>query len=152
MNHVAGYALALDMTARTIQAELKENSLPWTVAKGMDTFCPVSNFIDKSFVKDPHNLELWLKVDGELKQRGFTYDMIYRIPYLISEISKVMTLEEGDLIITGTPQGVGPVKPGQVITAGLVNEDNETLAMIEFKTKERPFNLLHFLPETEDRL
>ncbi|KAL9671445.1 hypothetical protein QQ045_009013 [Rhodiola kirilowii] len=72
-------------------------------------------------VPDPHNLELWLKVDGELRQKGSTADMIFPIPYLISHITSYMTLFEGDVILTGTPQGVGPVKAGQKVTAGITN-------------------------------
>ncbi|XP_039023394.1 probable acylpyruvase FAHD1, mitochondrial isoform X2 [Hibiscus syriacus] len=98
MDYAGGYALALDMTAREIQS----------VAK-----------FPKSMVPDPDNLELWLKVDGEIRQKGSTKDMIFKIPYLISYISSIMTLFEGDIILTGTPQGVGPVMVGQKITAGI---------------------------------
>ncbi|CAI9108810.1 OLC1v1008503C1 [Oldenlandia corymbosa var. corymbosa] len=98
MDYVGGYALALDMTAREIQAVAK---LP----------C--------SMIPDPHDVELWLKVDGEIRQKGSTKDMIFKIPYLISHISSLFTLLEGDVILTGTPQGVGPVKVGQKIEAGI---------------------------------
>ncbi|KAK3189388.1 hypothetical protein Dsin_028949 [Dipteronia sinensis] len=116
---VSGYALALDMTAREIQASAKSAGLPWTVAKGQDTFTPISSVLPKSAVPDPDNLELWLKVDGEIRQKGSTKDTIFKIPYLISHISSIMTLFEGDVILTGTPQGVGPVKVGEKITAGI---------------------------------
>ncbi|KAI9194322.1 hypothetical protein LWI28_005032 [Acer negundo] len=119
MDYVAGYALALDMTAREIQASAKSAGLPWTVAKGQDTFTPISSVLPKAAVPDPDNLELWLKVDGEIRQKGSTKDTIFKIPYLISHISSIMTLFEGDVILTGTPQGVGPVKVGQKITAGI---------------------------------
>eukprot|EP00897_Mesotaenium_endlicherianum_P005481 jgi/Mesen1/4961/ME000248S04243 len=119
LSYISGYALALDMTARELQAAAKAKGLPWTVAKGYDTFCPVSDFIPRSQVADPQALELWLKVDGVEKQRGSTSDMIFSIPFLISHISSIMTLEEGDLILTGTPEGVGPVKAGETITAGI---------------------------------
>lgn len=91
------------------------------MAKGFDTFCPVSNFIDKKKLPNPEQSTMWLKVDGQLKQDGKISDMIFSIPTIISEISRVMTLNEGDLILTGTPKGVGPVRAGQVITAGLVS-------------------------------
>lgn len=119
MDYVAGYALALDMTAREIQASAKAAGLPWTVSKGQDTFTPISSMLPKSAVPDPDNLELWLKVDGETKQQGSTQDMIFKIPFLVSHISSIMTLFEGDVILTGTPQGVGPVKAGQKVTAGI---------------------------------
>lgn len=119
MDHVAGYALAIDMTARDLQSKAKKAGLPWTHAKGLDTFTPISNFIPKSAVPSPHELNLWLKVDDELRQNGNTGDMVHNIPFLISYVSRIMTLEEGDLIITGTPEGVGPVPAGSVLTAGI---------------------------------
>ncbi|XP_047334908.1 probable acylpyruvase FAHD1, mitochondrial [Impatiens glandulifera] len=119
MDYVGGYALALDMTAREIQSKAKSAGLPWTIAKGQDTFTPISSILSLSMVPDPHDLELWLKVDGEIRQKGSTSDMIFKIPYLISHISSIMTLLEGDVILTGTPQGVGPVKAGQKVTAGI---------------------------------
>ncbi|KAL0548406.1 hypothetical protein IC582_012856 [Cucumis melo] len=121
MDYVGGYALALDMTAREIQASAKSAGLPWTVAKGQDTFTPISSVLSKTSIPDPDDLELWLKVDDEFRQRGSTKDMIFKIPYLISHISSLMTLLEGDVILTGTPSGVGPVKAGQKVTAGITN-------------------------------
>ena len=118
MSHIGGYALALDMTSRDIQGEAKKKGHPWSVAKGYDTFCPISSLIDKEKVS-LDNARLWLKVDGELKQSGTTKDMVFSIPYLISYISRIFTLEMGDVILTGTPEGVGPVTPGQTITAGI---------------------------------
>eukprot|EP01120_Amphizonella_sp_Union-15-10_P001617 TRINITY_DN11770_c0_g1_i1.p1 TRINITY_DN11770_c0_g1~~TRINITY_DN11770_c0_g1_i1.p1 ORF type:complete len:219 (-),score=47.57 TRINITY_DN11770_c0_g1_i1:98-754(-) len=133
MDYVAGYTLALDMTARDIQMEAKSKGLPWSEAKGYDTFCPVGDFIGKDKIKDPHNLGLWLKVDDKVRQKGNTSDMIFKIPTLIEHVSSIMTLEEGDLILTGTPEGVGPVLPGQVITAGL-----EDLLQIKFPIIAKP--------------
>uniref|UniRef100_A0A7N1A117 Fumarylacetoacetase-like C-terminal domain-containing protein n=3 Tax=Kalanchoe fedtschenkoi TaxID=63787 RepID=A0A7N1A117_KALFE len=121
MDYVGGYALALDMTARELQSVAKSAGLPWTMAKGQDTFTPISSVLSIATVPDPHDLELWLKVDGEPRQQGSTADMIFRIPYLISHISSYMTLFEGDVILTGTPQGVGPVKAGNKVTAGITN-------------------------------
>ncbi|KAL7080910.1 hypothetical protein ACP275_14G007700 [Erythranthe tilingii] len=119
MDYVGGYALALDMTAREIQSTAKSAGLPWSVAKGQDTFTPISSIVPTSMLPDPHNVELWLKVDGELRQKGSTSDMIFKIPFLISHISSMFTLLEGDVILTGTPKGVGPVKIGQKIEAGI---------------------------------
>ena len=121
MSHVGGYALALDMTARNLQSEAKKKGHPWSVAKGFDTFCPVSGLIEteKLSVAALADTRLWLKVDSELKQNGSTKDMVFPIPHLISYISQIFTLEEGDMILTGTPEGVGPVRPGQTITAGI---------------------------------
>lgn len=119
MDYVGGYALALDMTARDLQDVAKSAGLPWTLAKGQDTFTPISSVLPKEKVLDPDNLELWLKVDEEIRQKGSTKDMIFKIPFLISHISSVITLFEGDVILTGTPPGVGPVKAGQTITCGI---------------------------------
>lgn len=121
MSHIGGYTLALDMTARNLQSEAKKKGHPWSVAKGFDTFCPISRLIEteKFSMAALADTRLWLKVDGELKQNGSTKDMVFPIPYLISFISRIFTLEEGDLILTGTPEGVGPVHAGQTITAGI---------------------------------
>ncbi|KAM0878463.1 hypothetical protein ACQ4PT_034873 [Festuca glaucescens] len=131
MDFVGGYALALDMTARDLQSVAKSAGLPWTLAKAQDTFTPISAVVSvslcfpyskpvpKSAIPNPDDLELWLKVDDELKQKGPTSDMIFKVPFLISYISSIMTLMEGDVILTGTPEGVGPVRIGQKIKAGI---------------------------------
>jgi len=120
-SYVAGYALAIDMTARNVQDQVKKKGLPWSAAKGFDTFTPISPFIPKDAIRDPHDTNLWLKVNGDLKQNGNTSDMMFRIPQLIKHVSSIMTLHEGDLILTGTPSGVGPIVEGDKITAGLAN-------------------------------
>ncbi|KAH0863117.1 LOW QUALITY PROTEIN: hypothetical protein HID58_080328 [Brassica napus] len=132
MDYIGGYAVALDMTARELQASAKASGLPWTLAKGHDTFTPISSVLPKAMVHDPDNLELWLKVDGETRQKGLTKDMIFKVPYLISYISSIMTLYEGDVILTGTPEGVGPVKIGQKITAGITG-----LSEVQFDVDRR---------------
>jgi len=119
MDYVAGYALGLDMTARNLQPAATATGPPWSRAKGYDTFCPISPFIPKEQISNPGDVELWLKVDGVLKQKGNTKDMIFPIPMLIQFVSSIMTLEPGDLILTGTPSGVGPVTAGQKVEAGL---------------------------------
>jgi acylpyruvate hydrolase len=113
------------MTARNAQNEAKKKGLPWDIAKGFDTFLPVSEIIPKSAIPDPHNVELYLKVNGETKQSDSTNLMLFQIPRILSDISKVMTLEKGDIVITGTPKGVGPVVPGDVMTAGLKVDGKE---------------------------
>jgi len=118
-SYVRGYVLALDMTARDLQAAAKRDGMPWTAAKGFDTFTPMSAEIAADRVRDPHALELWLAVDGAERQRGSTGDMLARIPELLAEVSAVMTLEAGDVILTGTPEGVAAVAPGSTITCGL---------------------------------
>ncbi|CAL5198908.1 unnamed protein product [Lathyrus oleraceus] len=132
MDYVAGYALALDMTARDLQSAAKSAGLPWTVSKGQDTFTPISPILPKTSVANPDDLELWIKVDGEIRQKGSTKDMIFKLPFLISYISSLMTLFEGDVILTGTPPGVGPVKEGQKVTAGITG-----LVDVEFNVEKR---------------
>ncbi|XP_061455181.1 acylpyruvase FAHD1, mitochondrial [Rhineura floridana] len=119
MDHVAGYALCLDMTARDTQEECKKKGLPWTLAKGFNTSCPVSDFVPKKKILDPHQLKIWLKVNGELRQEGDTSGMIFPIPYIISYISGIVTLEEGDIILTGSPKGVSAVQENDEIEAGI---------------------------------
>ncbi|XP_027625749.1 LOW QUALITY PROTEIN: acylpyruvase FAHD1, mitochondrial-like [Tupaia chinensis] len=118
MDYVAGY-LCLNMTARDVQDECKKKGLTWTLAKSFTGSCPISAFVPKERGPDPHQLKLWLKVNGKLRQEGDTSSMIFSIPYIISYISKIMTVEEGDTILTGTPKGVGPVKENDEIKAGI---------------------------------
>ena len=121
----AGYALSIDMTARNAQNEAKKKGLPWDISKGFDTFLPVSQIIKKSAIPDPHNVELYLTVNNEHRQADNTELMLFRIPRILSDISKVMTLEKGDIVITGTPKGVGPVVPGDVMRAGIKVDGKE---------------------------
>ena len=86
------------------------------MAKCFDTSLPVSDFIPRENVPDPHDIELICRVNGEIRQQDSTSKMITRIPEMLSYISKYFTLEEGDLVITGTPKGVGPVKGGDTIS------------------------------------
>jgi len=119
MRHVAGYAVGLDMTLRDIQAEAKRQGLPWTVSKAFDDSAPVSPFVAPERVSDPHDLVLRLKVNGALRQRSSTGMMIFRIPEIIAYLSTVFTLDPGDLVFTGTPEGVGPVARGDLLEAEL---------------------------------
>jgi 2-keto-4-pentenoate hydratase/2-oxohepta-3-ene-1,7-dioic acid hydratase in catechol pathway len=117
MSYVAAYAVGLDMTLRDVQAEAKKQGLPWTLAKGFDTSAPVSDFVEARHVPDPHTLSITLEVNGEMRQKSNTGNMIFRIPDVIAYLSSVFTLEPGDLIFMGTPEGVGPVHPGDQLRA-----------------------------------
>jgi len=119
LKHVAGYCVSLDLTARNWQIANKNAGLPWATAKGADTFCPVGDFVPSSEIKDPSNVDLWLTVNGETRQEGNTCDMIWDVPHLIEEVSKIFTLEQGDFILTGTPKGVGPLERGDVVQIGM---------------------------------
>ncbi|EKX39112.1 hypothetical protein GUITHDRAFT_160029 [Guillardia theta CCMP2712] len=131
LSHVAGYCLAFDMTVRTWQDKAKQKGLPWTACKGFDSSLPVGSFLHKDLVKDPSNLTLWCKVNQVERQRGSTSLMIFPIPQLISAISSVHTLEEGDLILTGTPEGVGPVRRGDVLQGGIEELDVKVEFQVE---------------------
>lgn len=121
--YVTGYALALDMTGRNVQAEAKKNAWPWDISKGFDTFLPLSRFVPKEQVPNPYSLHLELVINGNLKQRGLTGDMHYKICDIVKYVSEAITLKPGDLILTGTPAGVGPVHSGDVLESFLKNGD-----------------------------
>lgn len=134
---IDGYALTIDMTARNVQDEAKKKGLPWSISKGFDTFLPVSNFIPKSKIPDPYNVELSLKINGEVKQEDPTNLMIFPIHKILSHMSCIMTLEKGDIILTGTPKGVGPVRVGDRVEATLKVGD-EIIEQISFDSVEKP--------------
>lgn len=126
------------MTARNVQDEAKRKGLPWTIAKGFDTFTPLSEPISPAAIGgDPHNVELALSVNGQLRQRDSTALMVFRIPRLLSEISKVMTLERGDVVLTGTPKGVGGVEVGNTMRAVLTYKGRE-VERIQVGVEEKP--------------
>ncbi len=129
LDHVAGYGVGLDMTLRDVQAEAKKKGLPWTVAKGFDTSAPVSSFVSKERVRDPHSLDISLKVNGQVRQHSNTRNMIFRVDDVIAYLSTVFTLEEGDLIFTGTPEGVGPVVAGDTLFAELESVGTITIGV-----------------------
>ena len=106
---VAGFTAANDVTARQIQSEEKI----FTRAKGFDTFCPVGPRVVSGL--DPSALDVTCRVNGETRQSGNTADLVFSIPVLISFITSFMTLEPGDLLLTGTPMGVGPLNPGELV-------------------------------------
>ncbi len=117
MDHVAGYGVGIDLTLRDVQGELKKKGLPWEIAKGFDTACPLSDFVEASNVADPQNLQIRLTVNGEMRQDGNPSMMIHRIPAVISHMSSCFTLEPGDVILTGTPAGVTRIVSGDELAA-----------------------------------
>lgn len=120
LSHVAGYGVAIDMTLRDVQDNLKRKGLPWEIAKGFDTACPLSDFTPAEAVSDPQNLTIRLTLNGEQRQNGSTGLMITPVAQLISHLSTIFTLEEGDVILTGTPAGVGRVVTGDHLQAEVV--------------------------------
>ena len=121
MNYVAGYALHNDYSERAFQLE---RSGQWVKGKSNDTFAPLGPYlVTKDEIKNPHNLEMWLTVNGERVQHSNTDDMIFKVPFLVHYLSQFMTLLPGDVISTGTPFGVGlGFKPPRFLKAGDVVE------------------------------
>jgi 5-carboxymethyl-2-hydroxymuconate isomerase len=124
MEHIAGYGVAIDLTLRDVQAELKKQGLPWEIAKGFDTACPLSDFAPAGSVADPQNLRIRLAVNGKVRQDSSTALMIHAIPVIISHMSGIFTLEPGDVILTGTPAGVGPLVSGDSVVAEISGVGN----------------------------
>jgi acylpyruvate hydrolase len=116
-----GYLLALDLTLRDLQSEAKKNGLPWAVSKGFDCACPVSQAQRLGAPEDLLAMELGLKVNGEIRQRASTAQMIWKPAQLVAIASRFFTLERGDVLLTGTPSGVGRLERGDVVEAWLGN-------------------------------
>ncbi|WP_374962844.1 fumarylacetoacetate hydrolase family protein [Spongiibacter tropicus] len=109
---IAGYGLALDLTLRELQSQLKEKGQPWERAKAFDGACPVSAFVPAAAIGDWKALRLQLQRNGALQQDGQCRDMLFPIEALLADISQSFTLLPGDIVLTGTPAGVGPLNPG----------------------------------------
>ena len=120
--YIAGIGIGIDFTARDIQQKAKQSGHPWTIAKGFDTFAPISTFLPLNEIEDLNDIELSLSVNGVTKQIGNSSQMIFSIPFLISYLSEIFTLHPGDLIFTGTPSGVSQVTAGDQIEATLGNK------------------------------
>lgn len=118
MQYVAGYTIINDITARDIQIEYMKNDMPWSFTKNFDTFCPMGPCIVlRDDIPDPVEVNLELRVNGEIRQKANTNDFIFAIPEVIEFITRKLTLYPGDVIATGTPQGVGEIFPGDVVEA-----------------------------------
>ncbi len=125
-NAITGYGVGLDMTLRDVQLQLKSKGHPWTIAKCFDTSAVLSEFVLKDDYQLSLNEEIHLSVNDELRQKDKLNKMIFKPAGLVSYISSLMTLNEGDLVFTGTPKGVGKVNKGDVIKAGIENIDELT--------------------------
>lgn len=121
LEYVEGFGIGIDFTARDLQQKAKEKGHPWTISKGFDKFAPISSFIPFDSDSFP-NTELKLTLNGEIKQKASTSEMIFDIPTMISFLSEIFTLKKGDLIFTGTPEGVSAVEAGDELTATLGND------------------------------
>lgn len=115
MNCVSSLAAFNDVTARDMQDDARAAGLPWALSKSVDTFAPMSEPVSISVISDISTLKIETRVNGILKQSGQISDMIFSVPELIEYITKYITLEEGDIIATGTPMGVGPLEDGDEV-------------------------------------
>lgn len=120
--------LGIDFTARDVQKECMEKGLPWEKAKGFDNSAPVSTFINMKDIPDRNALGFHMELNGTTVQQGNSMNMIFKIDDIIAYVSQFVTLRTGDLIFTGTPAGVGPVKKGDTIKAWIGDKK-----MLDFK-------------------
>ncbi|HTJ51157.1 MAG TPA: fumarylacetoacetate hydrolase family protein [Cyclobacteriaceae bacterium] len=129
--YVDALTIGIDFTARDLQQKAKEKGLPWDIAKGFNGSAPLADkFIPIGDFKNLKDINFSLQIDGAPKQQGNTSMMLFNFDYIISYLSKFFTLRTGDLIFTGTPKGVGPVKVGNVLSAYIENEK-----LLEFEIK-----------------
>ncbi len=142
LRYVAGYCLINDVSERDFQ--LKKGASQWSKGKGCDTFGPTGPWlVTKDEVKDVQNLDMWLDVNGERRQRGSTKTMIFGVAELVADVSQYMTLLPGDVITTGTPPGVGMgmkpqqwLKPGDVVTLGIQGLGEQKQKVVPFKGRK----------------
>lgn len=126
--HFDGAAVALDLTARDLQAELKKEGHPWTLAKSFKYSCPLSAMVALTGTRVPH-FEFELKVNDEIRQRGSTLDMIFDFETLRKYVSKTFPVEPGDLLLTGTPEGVARLNPGDQASAWFKSDAGHEVRM-----------------------
>lgn len=126
--HVYGYAVGNDLTRRDLQSRARAGGLPWDMAKGFDASAQISMIHPAARFGHPSTNAIWLKVNGVQRQHSSIDQMIWSVPEIISGLSELVELQPGDLIFTGTPEGVGPLLPGDVVTAGI-----DGLDVLEFR-------------------
>ena len=117
-DHIFGYTILNDVTARDMQSEAMAASRPWFLSKSLDAFAPMGPCITLADeIMEPCELDVSLRVNGNIRQKGNTRDLIFSVPELIHRLSRYVTLEPGDVISTGTPSGISPIHPGDVMEA-----------------------------------
>ncbi len=124
LTHVFGYAVGLDMPRRDLQAEAKGKGRPWDVAKNVEQSAPLGAIRPAAEIGHPASGAITLSIDGTVRQRGDLADMVLGVPALIAHVSRFYTLGAGDLIFTGTPAGVGPVRPGERLIGAIAGLDD----------------------------
>jgi 2-keto-4-pentenoate hydratase/2-oxohepta-3-ene-1,7-dioic acid hydratase in catechol pathway len=116
LEFVRGVSLGLDLTLRDLQSDLKSKGLPWEISKAFDQSAPIGSFVASTESLELDDIAFTCRVNGELRQEGNTRDMILSITSLVMEVGRIWQLMPGDLIYTGTPSGVGPLRPGDTVT------------------------------------
>jgi fumarylpyruvate hydrolase len=119
LDHVFGYAAALDLTRRDLQFAAKDKGQPWDWGKAFDRAAPIAPIHPASAVGHPSKGRIWLDVDGQRRQDGDLAEMIWAVPEIVAAVSRSVELRPGDLILTGTPAGVGPITRGQTVRGGI---------------------------------
>ncbi|CAH0439313.1 fumarylacetoacetate hydrolase family protein [Ralstonia pseudosolanacearum] len=119
LDHVWGYAVGLDMTRRDLQMKMREMGRPWEIGKAFDVSAPIGPIRRASDIGHPRQAGIWLTVNGEAKQRSDVSHLIWSVAETVACLSQFFRLEPGDVIFTGTPEGVGAVKPGDTIATGV---------------------------------
>lgn len=119
LGHVFGYGVGIDLTRRDLQNEAKKAGRPWAMAKGFDQSAPMSPLRAAAEIGHPQAGRIWLSVNGEPRQDGDLADQIWSVPEALAYLSTLVRLEPGDLIMTGTPDGVGPLRRGDRVTGGI---------------------------------
>ncbi len=133
---VFGYAVGIDLTRRDLQAAAKKAGRPWDMAKGFDASAPVSTVMPAEQVGAIRNQAISLAVNGDIRQSGHVGEMIWSVPEVIAELSRLVELRAGDLIFTGTPAGVGPVRPGDALHARI-----DDVGSLEVRIVDGPMNI-----------
>jgi len=119
MSHVFGYAAGIDMTRRDLQGEMKKLGRPWEIGKAFEHSAPCTEIVPAAVTGHPDTGRIWLEVNGEARQEGDLSHMIWKVPEMISYLSGLFTLRQGDLIFSGTPAGVGAAVRGDVMRGGV---------------------------------
>ena len=130
-DHIFGYATSIDLTRRDLQLDARQKGRPWDWGKAFDRSAPIGPLHRVQDVGHRASGRIWLSVDGEIKQDADLKDLIWATPDVISIISHSMDLKAGDLIMTGTPAGVGPINPGQTVRGGIEGLDDIAITVIE---------------------
>ncbi len=130
LSHVYGYAVGNDLTRRDLQAQARARGQPWDMAKGFDASAQIAPIHPAEQFGHPSTHAIWLKVNGVQRQRSTLDQMIWSVPEIISGLSALVELQPGDLLYTGTPEGVGALVPGDVVTAGIDGLDELTFRIV----------------------